>query len=92
MTVRYYLGSCEYKWTHAHKDMEHRWVQRERGTELFKQCNQPGFELVYIRSNSQTLPDDVYCRCDVYVDVEDSKQALLLALRGHLEVQAAAKR
>jgi len=65
------------------------WVQREIGTDLFKQCNQPGFELVYIRSNSQTLPEDIYCRCDVYVDVEDSKQALLFALQGHQEVQQA---
>ena len=72
--------------------MEHIWVRRELGEELFAQCNQPGFELHYIRSNSQTLPDDVYCRCDVYVDIHDEKQSLLLALRGHLEVQAAAKR
>ena len=87
--MRYYLGTCEYKWTHAHKSMEHMWVQREIGTELFKQCNQPGFELVYQRSNSQTLPEDIYCRCDVYVDVEDSKQAVLFALQGHLEVHKA---
>ena len=87
--MRYYLGTCEYKWTHAHKSMEHMWVQREIGTELFKQCNQPGFELVYIRSNSQTLPEDIYCCCDVYVDVEDSKQAVLFALQGHLEVHKA---
>ena len=87
MTVRYYLGTCEYKWSHAHKDMEHIWVRRELGDELFAQCNQPGFKLVYIRSNSQTLPEDVYCRCDVYVDVEDSRQAVLFALQGHLEVQ-----
>jgi len=87
--MRYYLASCEYKWTHAHKQMEHLWVRRELGDELFKQCNQPGFDLVYIRSRSQTLPEDVYCRCDVYVDVEDSRQAVLFALRGHLEVPRA---
>ena len=92
MTQRYYLGSCEYKWSHAHKDMEHIWVQRELGNELFKQCNQPGYELDYVRSNSQKLPEDVYCRCDVYVDITDEKQAVLFALRGHLEVQEAAKR
>ena len=87
--MRYYLASCEYKWTHAHKQMEHLWVRRELGDELFKQCNQPGFDLVYIRSRSQTLPEDVYCRCDVYVDVEDSRQAVLFALQGHLEVPRA---
>lgn len=78
---RYYLASCEYKWSHANKDMEHMWVRRELGDDLFKQCNQPGFELVYIRSNSQTLPEDIYCRCDIYVDVEDSKQGMLFALK-----------
>lgn len=69
--------------------MEHIWVRRELGEQLFAQCNQQGFELVYIRSNSQTLPEDVYCRCDIYVDVEDSKQALLFALRGHIEAHKA---
>lgn len=72
--------------------MEHIWVRRELGEELYAQCNQPGYELDYIRSNSQTLPEDVYCRCDVYVDIHDEKQSLLFALRGHLEVQEAAKR
>jgi hypothetical protein len=69
--------------------MEHMWVRRELGEELYAQCNQPGFELVYIRSNSQTLPEDVYCRCDVYVDVEDSKQSTLFALKGHTAVNQA---
>ena len=36
--------------------MEDIWVRRELGDELFLQCNQPGFEIVYTRSNSQTLP------------------------------------
>ena len=79
--MRYFLGQCEYKWSHAHKDMEHIWVRRELGDELFLQCNQPGFDLVYVRSDSQTLPGDTYCRCDIYVDVEDSKQATLFALK-----------
>jgi hypothetical protein len=92
MTVRYYLGSCEYKWTHAHTDMEHIWVRRELGEELFAQCNQQGYELHYTRSNSQIFPEDTYCRCDCYVDITDHKQAVLFALHGHLEVQEAAKR
>lgn len=84
--MRYYLGSCEYKWTHAHKSMEGIWVRREIGEQLFKQCNQPGFNLVYIRSNSQTLPNDIYCRCDIYVDVQDTRQGLLFAMHGYKEV------
>ena len=61
--------------------MEDIWVRRELGDKLFLQCNQPGFEIVYTRSNSQTLPGDMYCRCDIYVDVEDSKQATLFAIQ-----------
>ena len=90
--TRYYLSSCEYKWTHAHSDMEHIWVRRELGEELFAQCNQPGYELDYIRSNSQTLPEDAFCRCDVYVDITDQKQAVLFALKGHTPVHEAVKR
>ncbi len=81
--MRYYLASCEYKWSHAHKDMEHLWVRRELGDELFKQCNEPDFELVYLRSNSTTLPEDVYCRCDVYVDVVNERKSTLFALQGY---------
>tara|TARA_Y100000389_G_scaffold39432_1_gene33853 strand:+ start:600 stop:827 length:228 start_codon:yes stop_codon:yes gene_type:complete len=61
--------------------MEHIWVRRELGEALFKQCNSPGYELVYTRSKSQIFPEDKYCRCDIYVDVEDSKQGTLFALR-----------
>lgn len=79
--MRYFLGQCEYKWTHVSTDMETLWVRRELGDELFRQCNQPGFDLVYLRSSSQTLPGDIYCRCDIYVDVEDSKEATLFAIQ-----------
>jgi len=61
--------------------MENIWVRRELGDELFKQCNQDGFNLVMLHSNSQTLPSDMYCRCDIYVDVENSKQGTLFALK-----------
>jgi hypothetical protein len=87
--TRYYLTSCEFKWSHAGTQMENVWVQRELGDELYKQCNQTGFNLVTVHSNSQTLPEDMYCRCDVYVDVADSKQSLLFALQGHQEVPPA---
>ena len=79
--MRYLLGQCEYKWTHAEQPMEHIWVRQELGDELFLQCNQTGFELVYSRSNSQTLPSDIFCRCDIYVDIEDSKQSTWFALK-----------
>ena len=78
---RAYLGQCEYKWSHAHKDMEHIWVRRALGDELFAQCNQPGFDLVYIRSTSQTLPGDTYCRCDIYVDLPDTAESTIFRLK-----------
>ena len=69
---RFYLGQCEYKWSHAHMHMEHIWVRQQLGEELFHVCNTDGFKLVYQRSNSQTLPDDIYLRNDIYVDVSKS--------------------
>ena len=34
--MRYYLGQCEFKWTHANTQLEKIWVQRELGDELYK--------------------------------------------------------
>jgi len=79
--MRYYLGQCEYKWTHADTDMETLWVRRQLGEELTRQCNQDGFNLVYVRSNSQALPGDVYCRCDIYVDVDNNREGTLFSLK-----------
>ena len=58
--------------------MENMWVMRALGQELWKQCNQPGYEIELVRSNSQTLPEDIYCRCDVYVTVDDTKKDSVL--------------
>lgn len=79
--MRYYLSSCEYKWTHSKLELEQMWVMRELGQELWEQVNQDGFDLVLLRSNSQTLPSDIYCRCDIYVDVDDTKHGTLFALK-----------
>ena len=79
--TRYYLATCEFKWTHAGTRMENVWVQRELGDELYKQCNQEGFQLVMKHSNSQTLPGDMYCSCDIYVDVDNTHQGTLFALK-----------
>lgn len=78
--MRYYLGSTQYKWKHANLDVEHLWVRRELGEELFKQCNLDGHTLVYLRSDSQELPPETYCRCDIYVDV-DNKHNTFFALK-----------
>ena len=79
--MRYYLASCEYKWTHAKTKMEHMWIMRELGTELYKTIETNNWQWKLIRSNSQTLPDDTYCRCDIYVEIPNSKQATLFALK-----------
>ena len=79
--MRYYLGSCEYKWTHAKTNMENMWIMREVGTELYKTIESNNWQWKLLRSNSQTLPDDIYCRCDIYIELPDSKQATLFALK-----------
>ena len=79
--MKYYLGQCEYKWTRTETHMEQIWIRRELGDELYKtvESNNWGWKLQ--RSNSQTMPGDIYCRCDIYVEVPDSKQATLFALK-----------
>ena len=79
--LRFFLAQCEYKWSHAHKSMEDLWVRRELGEELAKHVATKGYDLVLIRSKSQTMPEDIYCRCDIYIDIPDDKQATLFALK-----------
>ena len=81
INLRYYLSSCEYKWSHARTDMEQMWVMRELGTELYKLIESKDWEWKLIRSNSPTLPDDIYCRCDIYVETDDSSAATFFALK-----------
>jgi hypothetical protein len=71
--MRYYLGTCEYKWSHKGTNMEQLWVRRELGDELFKTVESNNWEWVLLRTQSNTLPDDVYCRCDIYADSYDDK-------------------
>jgi hypothetical protein len=79
--MRYYLGSCEYKWTHADTHMEQIWIRRELGEEIYKTVESNNWTWKLLRSESQTVPGDIYCRCDVYVEIPDSKQATLFALK-----------
>ena len=79
--MKYFLGQCEYKWTHANSRMEQIWIQRELGDELYKTVESNNWEWKLQRSESQTLLSDIYCRCDIYVEVPDSKQATLFALK-----------
>lgn len=79
--MRYYLGSCEYKWTHAHSDMEYLWIRRELGEELFKTIEVNSWNWVLLHSNSQSLPADIYCRCDIFIEIPNSKQATHFMLK-----------
>ena len=76
--MRFYLGSCEMKWSHK-DEMEQLWIRRELGEELFEEIQ--SHSIVILRSNSQSLPGDTYKRCDIYVDVEDDRHATLFALK-----------
>lgn len=61
--------------------MEPMWIMREIGEDLFKIVESNNWNWVWLRSNSQTLPGDIYCRCDVYVEIPDTKQGTLFALK-----------
>ncbi len=78
--MRYYLGSCEYKWKHADSHMEPIWIQREVGSEVYKYIEENNWEWKLVRSDSQSIPGDIYCRCDIYVETDNSKQSTIFAL------------
>ena len=78
--MRFYVGSAEMKWSHKDR-MEQIWIQRELGDDLFEEIQQDWYNVVILRTNSQSLPGDTYKRCDVYVDVEDENYALLFAIK-----------
>ena len=79
--MRYYISTCEYKWTHAKKPMELLWVRREVGDKIFKEVESRGWEWKLVRSDSQTMPGDMFCRCDIYVETDESKYATLFPLK-----------
>ena len=79
--MRYYIGQCEYKWSHANKPMEALWIQRQVGTDIYRTVEENNWDWVWLRTNSQTLPGDVYCRCDIYVEIPNSKQGTWFMLK-----------
>lgn len=79
--MRYYLGQCEYKWSHARTDMEQLWVRRELGNELFETVESNGWQWQLIRSNSISLPSDIYCRTLIYADTHNDKLDTHFALK-----------
>lgn len=75
---RFYLGQCDYKWSHARGPVENLWVMEELGEELYRLCNTDGFKLVYQRTNSQVLPGDIYLRNNIYVDVSEDQSTMFV--------------
>ena len=79
--MRYYVGQCEYKWSHKGLKAEQLWVRGAVGEELFKEVELRDWTWVLIRSQSSL--GDRYCRCDIYVDIDDTdtKHATLFTLK-----------
>ena len=61
--------------------MESMWIMRELGQDLYKLVEENNWDWKLIRSNSQSLPGDTYCRCDVYVEIPNTKQGTLFVLK-----------
>jgi len=79
--MKYYLGQCTYKWSHQDTRAELLWIRQELGNELFLTIEENSWEWQLERSSATHLPGDVYCQCNIYVEVPDSKQATLFALK-----------
>lgn len=81
--MRYYLGTCEYKWSHTaaqgNEHMENIWVRREIGEDLYNEISQKNYTLVLLHSNG--IVEDIFCRCDIYVDIKNERQALLFGIK-----------
>ena len=61
--------------------MEQLWIRRELGDEVYKLIESNNWQWHLLRSESQTIPGDTYCRCDIYVELPDSKQATHFLLK-----------
>ena len=78
--MRFYLDTVEMKWEHEGKT-EQLYIRCKLGDKLFREIQQDWYKVVILRSNSQSLPGDMYKRCDIYVDIEDERRATLFALK-----------
>lgn len=79
--MRYYLGQCNYKWSHAHNAMEKLWVRREIGKELFENIETNNWQWVLIRIKSTSLPGDVYCTTLIQVESNNDELDTLFLLK-----------
>lgn len=79
--MKLYLGFCEHKWTHANTSMEKIWIMRKIGEEIYKIVETNGWTWHLEHKQSSTLPGDIYCLCDIYIDIPTSKQATYFILK-----------
>lgn len=79
--MRYYVGQCDFKWSHKGLKAEQLWVRREVGEALYKEVELREWTWKLVHSQSQTA--DRFCRCDIYVDIDDpdSKYATLFPIK-----------
>jgi len=59
--------------------MEQIWVRRELGEDLYREINEKGYTLVLRKSDGFVA--ETYCRCDIYVDIEDENEGLLFGIK-----------
>jgi hypothetical protein len=67
------------KWSHKDQ-MEQLWIRQELGNRLFEEINLDHHNVTILRSNSQSLPGDIYKRCDIYTNISDERRGILFAL------------
>jgi len=79
--MRYYLGQCEFKWTHAFTHMEQYWIRRKLGDKLYDTIELNNWKWSLIHSSSTHLPGDLYCRCDIYTVSDDDKRDTYFLLK-----------
>ena len=68
-----YIDTVSMKWTHLNTKLESLWIRRQLGDPKFFAVA----EYMNIKAKpSKTLPSDVYCDVDIFVNFRDPKKAM----------------
>ena len=78
--MRYYLGMVECK-THHNERMENIWIRQTLGEEMYKDINQDWCKVILMRSNPVGLPEDIFKRIDIYVEIENPLRATWFSVK-----------
>ena len=79
--MRYYLGYCDFKWTHVDTHMEHIWVRRQVGDEIYALVESNSWQWHLDRQSTPSLPEETYCRCSIHVDVPHTPEGTHFKLK-----------